>query len=123
MEQFPQTTIDYPPNPEWVSLKPRAVSFRPRVDFPQTTSRFPSDHESASLKPRSNRRNPLINGLKRGLQGIQVRLWWGRRAAKEGTVGSWRKTRSAASLRPRVGFPQTTSPPHYTYKWLRKSRR
>src|SRR5215217_7622470 len=65
---------------------------RPRVDFPQTTCRFPqttsrfpsdhvsfpsnhvsfpSDHESASLKPRK----PPINGLKRELQGIPVRLW------------------------------------------------
>src|SRR5215216_3678127 len=59
MEHFPQTTRNYPPNHESISLKPRAVSLRPRVDFPQTTSRFPSnhvpfpsDHESISLKPR-----------------------------------------------------------------------
>ena len=71
MEHFPQTTRNYPPNHESISLKPRAVSLRPRVDFPQTTSRFPSDHESASLKPRK----PPINGLKRDLQGIPVRLW------------------------------------------------
>src|SRR5215204_3492652 len=44
---------------------------RPRVDFPQTTSRFPSNHESISLKPRK----PPINGLKRDLQRIPVRLW------------------------------------------------
>src|SRR5829696_5835917 len=52
MEHFPQTTRNYPPNHESISLKPRAVSLRPRVDFPQTTSRFPSDHESISLRPR-----------------------------------------------------------------------
>jgi hypothetical protein len=119
MENFPQTTRNYPSNHESISLKPRAVSLRPRVDFPQTTSRFPSDHESISLKPRK----PPINGLKRDLQGILVKLWWGRSAAKESTVGSWRETRSAASLKPRVGFAQTTSPPHYTCKWLRKTPR
>src|SRR5215204_2072816 len=122
MEHFPQTTRNYPPNHESISLKPRAVSLRPRVDFPQTTCRFPqttsrfpsnhvpfpSDHESISLKPRK----PPINGLKRDLQGIPVRLWWGRSAAKEGTVGSWRETRTAASLKPRVGFPKPTSPPN-----------
>jgi hypothetical protein len=37
MEHFPQTTRNYPPNHESISLKPRAVSLRPRVDFPQTT--------------------------------------------------------------------------------------
>jgi hypothetical protein len=81
MEHFPQTTRNYPPNHESISLKPRAVSLRPRVDFPQTTCRFPqttsrfpsnhvpfpSDHESISLKPRK----PPINGLKRDLQGIR----------------------------------------------------
>jgi hypothetical protein len=53
MEYFPQTTRNYPPNHESISLKPRAVSLRPRVDFPQTTcrfpqttSRFPSNHEN-----------------------------------------------------------------------------
>src|SRR5215207_5622525 len=141
MENFPQTTRNYPSNHESISLKPRAVSLRPRVDFPQTTSRFPSNNESISLKPRvdfpqttsrfpSNhesislkpRKSP-INGLKRDLQGIQVRLWWRRSAAKESTVGSWRETRSAASLKPRISSPQTTSPPHYTCKWLRKTRR
>ena len=71
MEHFPQTTRNYPPNHESISLKPRAVSLKPRVDFPQTTSRFPSNHESISLKPRK----PPINGLKRDLQGIPVRLW------------------------------------------------
>jgi hypothetical protein len=148
MENFPQTTRNYPSNHESISLKPRAVSLRPRVDFPQTTNRFPSNHESISLKPRVDfpqttcrfpqttsrfpsdhesislrpRKSP-INGLKRDLQGIQVRLWWRRSAAKESTVGSWRETRSAASLKPRISFPQTTSPPHYTCKWLRKTRR
>src|SRR5215207_6486345 len=126
MENFPQTTRNYPSNHESISLKPRAVSLRPRIDFPQTTNRFPSnhvpfpsDHESISLKPRK----PPINGLKRDLQGIPVRLWWGRSGAKESTVASWRETRIAASLKPRVGFPQTTSPPHYACKWLRKTRR
>src|SRR5215203_5032438 len=101
---FPQTTCRFP---------------QTTCRFPQTTSRFPSNHESISLKPRK----PPINGLKRDLQGIQVRLWWRRSAAKESTVGSWRETRSAASLKPRISFPQTTSPPHYTCKWLRKTRR
>src|SRR5215211_5111694 len=91
MENFPQTMRNYPSNHESISL-------RPRVDFPQTTSRFPSDHESISLRPRKS----PIHGLKRDLQGIQVKLWWRRSAAKESTVGSWRETRSAASLKPRV---------------------
>jgi hypothetical protein len=126
MENFPQTTRNYPSNhvPFPSNHVPfpsdhESISLRPRVDFPQTTSRFPSNHESASLKPRK----PPINGLKRDLQGILVKLWWGRSAAKESTVGSWRETRSAASLKPRVGFAQTTSPPHYTCKWLRKTPR
>src|SRR5215218_8130941 len=116
--RFPSNHVPFPSDHESISLKPRAVSLRPRVDFPQTTSRFPSDHGSISLKPRKL----PINGLKRELQGIPVRLWWGRSAAKESTVGSWRKTRIAASLKPRVGFAQTTSPPHYTCKWLRNTR-
>src|SRR5829696_4053254 len=126
MENFPQTTRNYPSNHESISLKPR-VDFpqttcrfpQTTCRFPQTTSQLPSDHESASLRPRK----PPINGLKRDLQGILVRTWWGRSAAKKSTVGSWRETRSAASLKPRVGFPQTTSRPHYTCKWFRKIRR
>src|SRR5829696_9876819 len=120
--RFPSNHVPFPSNHVPFPSDHESISLRPRVDFPQTTSRFPSNHESISLKPRKS----PINGLKRDLQGIQVRLWWRRSAAKEstvGTVGSWRETRSAASLKPRISFPQTTSPPHYTCKWLRKTRR
>jgi hypothetical protein len=54
MEHFPQTTRNYPPNHESISLKPRAVSLRPRVDFPP-------NHESISLKPRAVSLRPRVD--------------------------------------------------------------
>src|SRR5215218_3136730 len=69
--RFPSNHVPFPSDHESISLKPRVDFPQTTCRFPQTTSRFPSNHESISLKPRK----PPINGLKRDLQGIPVRLW------------------------------------------------